>query len=234
MKQIKRTLLALLLLVNVHTVKAQTVDEVIDKFINAIGGKEKMLALNSVKMDGNLNTQGFDVGIVVTVLNGKGARTDISVPGMSEGYRIVTPARGWNFLPFQGMAGPEDAPEDQVQSGQSQLDLQSPLLNYAAKGHKVELLGKEKVDGADCYKLKITYKNGKATTLFINTTTYYKVKSISKMKGIDEDLETTYSDFRKLPEGYVFPFSQTNLSGTIFYTSIGINIPVDENIFTAN
>jgi hypothetical protein len=47
-------------------------------------------------------------------------------------------------------------------------------------------------------------------------------------------METTYTDFKKLPEGYVFPFSQTNLSGTINYTSIGINMPVDEKIFTAN
>jgi hypothetical protein len=223
-------------LIMVQFAQAQTVDEIINNHIDAIGGKEKLLALNSVKLDGNLNTQGFDVGIVVTVLNGKGARTDISVPGMSDGYRIITPTKGWNFLPFQGMSGPEDASEDQVQSGQSQLDLQSPLLNYAAKGHKVELLGNEKVDGADCYKLNITYKNNKTTTLFINTATYYKVKSISKvnLNGQDMDMETTYTDFKKLPEGYVFPFSQTNLSGTINYTSIGINMPVDEKIFTAN
>jgi len=232
----KRTLLALLLLVSVNAVKAQTVDEVVDKFLAAVGGKEKLMALNSIKMDGNLNTQGFDVGVVVTVLNGKGARTDISVPGMSEGYRIVTPTKGWNFLPFQGMTGPEDAPEDQVQASQSQLDLQTPLLNYAAKGHKVELQGTEKVDGADCYKLKITYKNGKMATLFINTTTYYRVKSISKtnVNGQEMDVETTYSDFKKLPEGYVFPFSQTNMSGTITFTSIEINKPVDEKIFIAN
>jgi hypothetical protein len=223
-------------LILVQFAKAQTVDEIINNHIDAIGGKEKLLALNSVKLDGNLNTQGFDVGIVVTVLNGKGARTDISVPGMSDGYRIITPTKGWNFLPFQGMSGPEDASEEQVQSGQGQLDLQSPLLNYAAKGHKVELLGNEKVDGADCYKLNITYKNNKTTTLFINTTTYYKVKSISQvnLNGQDMEMETTYTDFKKLPEGYVFPFSQTNLSGTINYTSIGINKPVDEKIFTAN
>jgi|GWRWMinimDraft_5_1066013.scaffolds.fasta_scaffold07746_2 hypothetical protein len=236
MKKLMNFLCFLMTLITVQVTQAQTVDEIINKHIDAIGGKEKMMALNSVKFEGSLNTQGFDVVLVVTVLNGKGARTDISVPGMSEGYRIVTPTKGWNFLPFQGMTGPEDAPDDQVQSGQSQLDIQSPLLNYAAKGHKVELLGNEKVDGADCYKLKITYKNGKVSTLFINTTSYYKVKSISKTNvgGQEMDLETTFTDFKKLPEGYVFPYSSTNQSGTIIYSSIEVNKPVDEKIFTAN
>jgi hypothetical protein len=236
MKQIKKIWLALLLLVSINTVKAQTVDEIVDKFVAAVGGKEKLMALNSVKMDGNLTTQGFDVGIVVTVLNGKGSRTDISVPGMSEGYRITTPTKGWNFLPFQGMTAPEEAPEDQLKSQQSALDLQSPLLNYAAKGHKVELLGKEKVDAVDCYKLKITYKNGKMATLFIDATTYYRVKSVStiNINGEDTEVQTTYTDFKKTPEGYVFPYSQTNQSGTINYTSIEINKPVDEKIFQPN
>jgi len=236
MKQIKKMLLALLLLVSVNAVKAQTVDEVVDKFIAAIGGKEKLMALNSIKMDGTLNTQGFDVGVIVTVLNGKGARTDISVPGMSEGYRITTPTKGWNYLPFQGQTSPEEADDDMVKAQQSQLDLQTPLLNYAAKGHKVELLGKEKVGAADCYKLKITYKNGKTAVIFIDGTTYYKVKSVATLSvnGQDMEVETTYADFKKLPEGYVFPFSQTNQSGTINYNTIEINKPVDEKIFQPN
>lgn len=236
MKQLKTIGIALLFLVSANAVNAQTADEVIDKFIAAIGGKEKMMALNSIKMDGNLSTQGFDVGIVVTVLNGKGARTDIFVPGMSEGFRITTPSKAWNFLPFQGMTEPEEAPEDMLKAQQSQLDLQTPFLNYAAKGHKVELLGKEKVDKADCYKLKITYKNGKTATIYIDGTTYYRVKSVTMVNanGTDTEVETTYTDFKKTAEGYVFPYSQTNQGGTITYTSIEVNKPVDEKIFQPN
>ena len=232
----KKILIAFCLLLSINEIKAQAVDEIVDKFIAAIGGKEKMLALNSIKLDGTLNVQGFDINVTVTVLNGKGSRTDISVPGQSDGYRIMTPTKGWNFLPFQGMTSPEESTEDQVKSGQSQLDLQSPLLNYAAKGHKVELLGNEKVDAADCFKLKITYKNGKSATLYIDSKTYYRVKSVStqNINGEDVQIETTYADFKTTPEGYVFPFSQTNQSGTIVYSSCAINKPVDENIFKAN
>ncbi len=236
MKQVKKLGLALLLLTCVNAVKAQTVDEVIDKFVAAVGGKEKLMALNSVKMEGNLSVQGFDIGVTTTVLNGKGLRTDISVPGATDGYRIVTPTKGWNFLPVQGMTEPEETPEDQVKSLQAGLDLQSPLLNYAAKGHKVELLGKEKVDAADCYKLKVTFKNGKIATLFLDATSYYRVKSVINinMSGKDTEVATSYSDFKKTPEGYVFPYAQTNASGTITFTTIEVNKPVDEKIFQPN
>ena len=157
MKLIKKLALAITLLASINTVNAQSVDDVIAKFNDAVGGKEKLMALNTLKMEGSLSTQGYDVGINVTVANAKGARTDISVPGMSDGFRIITPTKGWVYLPFQGQTEPEEMPEDQMKAQLSQLDLQTPLLDYAAKGHKVELLGKEKVENADCYKLKLTY-----------------------------------------------------------------------------
>ncbi len=237
MKQVKKIALTFLILLNLHAVKAQTVDEIVDKFIAAMGGKEKLMTLNSVRLEGTLNTpQGFDIPIVATVLNGKGARTDISIPGQSDGYRIFTPTKGWEYLPFQGMASAEESSEDLVQVQLSQLDLQSPLLNYAAKGHKVELLGKEKVDGAECFKMKITYKNGKSAVFFVDGTTYYRVKAVANVpvNGRDMEITTTYSDFKKTPEGYVFPRTQHTPSGVISYTLIEINKPVDENIFKPN
>ena len=236
MKYLKSLLFAVTAMVGIQTAKAQTADEVINKFIAAIGGKEKMMALNSLKLDGSLNVQGFDIGLTITVLNGKGSRTDISVPGQSDGYRIMTPNGGWNYLPFRGMTAPEASTDEEVKAGQAPLDLQTPLLNYAAKGHKVELLGKDKVDNADCYKLKVTYKNGKVATLYIDATTYYRIKSVSTLNvnGTDTEVETTYADFRKTSEGYVFPYSQTSINGTITFSSIEVNKPVDENIFKAN
>ena len=220
----------------VQFAQAQTVDEVIDNYINAIGGKEKLLALKSVKMDGSLNVQGFDVGVVTTISHGVGSRTDISVPGMGEGYQIMTTTKGWSFMPFQGQTSPEEVGEDMVKAGQSTLDIQSPFLNYKEKGNTVELLGKEKAEGKDCFKLKLTNKFGKVTTVFIDATTYYRIKAVSKatVNGEEMDVETIYSDYRKNADGYVFAYAQTSPRGTITFSSVEVNKPVDENIFKAN
>ena len=87
MKKVTIGLLTLAALINVQSTKAQTADEIIGKYETALGGKEKLLAIKSVKMVGNLNVQGMDVGVTTTALNGVGSRNDISVPGMGEGSR---------------------------------------------------------------------------------------------------------------------------------------------------
>ncbi len=228
--------LFIIMLVFVQFAQAQTVDEIIDKHIEAIGGKEKLMALKTIKMDGNMSVQGFEVGIVNTTAHAIGNRTDISVPGMGEGYQIMTPTKGWSYMPFQGQTSPEEVSEEQVKSGQGSLDIQGSLLNYKEKGNTVELLGKEKAEGADCYKIKLTTKSGKVNTVFINATTYYRVKAITtrQVNGSDADEEATYGDFKKTPEGYVFPYSVTTSRGTLIFSTIEVNKPVDENIFKSN
>ena len=165
--------------------QAQTVDDVIEKHITAMGGKEKLATLNSFRMEGNLNYQGTDVGIVITKLHATGARTDISVSG-TENYRIVRPANGTVFMPVFGQSTPTDMPSDQFKAEQVFLDLHGIFVDYKTKGIQVELSGKETVDGMECYKLKATFKNGNTTNFFIDTKTdrLYKATTKSTVNGL--------------------------------------------------
>jgi len=225
--------LLILLLVAVQFSKAQSVDEIINKHLDAIGGKSRLLAFQSIIMKGILNSPtGIEVAMTTTLVHGVGYRVDIAVAG-SEGYRIMNTKKGWSYLPLQGQTYPQELPEEEVKFSQGSLDLQSSLLNYKEKGSTVELIGKEKVDNVEAYKLKLTASTGKVTTIYIDTNTYYRIKISSKLNPSDNiETEVTYSDFKKQEDGYVFPYAQTNLSGTIHYTSIEVNKPVDEKIFS--
>ncbi|MFM2358916.1 MAG: hypothetical protein RLY16_909 [Bacteroidota bacterium] len=234
MKHLIMFSLLVLFLVSVQFSNAQTVDEVINKHLDAIGGKDKIAQLKSLKMEGSLSTNGIDVNITTTVLHGVGSRVDIAVPGMGEGYQIMNTTKGWNFMPFAGQSAPEEVPAEDVKNAQNTLDVQGAVYNYKEKGNTVELLGKEKVDNVDCFKIKVTTASGKVTTSFIDATTYYRVKSITMAKTPEgeQEMETTYSDFKKNADGYVYPYSQTNPRGTIVFSNIEVNKPVDESIFT--
>lgn len=212
--------------------QAQTVDDVVEKYISALGGKEKLLALNSVKMDGNVNVQGYDVNIITTKLHMKGVRNDIVVAGV-ENYQIITPEKGIMFMPVQGMSSPTDMPEDQLKASQLQLDVQSSLLNYKEKGTTVELLGSEMLSGVDNYKLKLTFKNGIVSTYFIGKNDYRlnKTASIRNINGTETDLETTYTNYKQNAGGYWFAYNSTNVQGEMVYDKIETNVPVDDNIF---
>lgn len=236
MKKLQMCLLAVATIVGVQSIKAQTADEVVDKYVTALGGKEKILSLKSVKKVGSLNVQGMDVSVTVTAVQGVGSRNDISVPGMGEGFQVVNPTKGWDFMPFMGQASPEELSVDKLKSSLSLLDIQGSLVNYKEKGSQVELSGKEKVENADCYKLKLTDKQGVISTLFVDSKSSYLVKTIVTAKSPNGDIitEVSYNDFKKNEEGYVFPFSQAIDRGTIIFTSIETNKPVDEKIFTVN
>lgn len=219
-------------LIMVQFAQAQTADDVIDKYINALGGKEKLLSLNSVRMQGNINIQGTDVSLTITKLNNVGIRTDIEVMGTSN-YQIVTAAKGVSFMPVQGMSAPTDMTDDQFKASQVQLDIQSPLLNYKDKGNKVELLGTEKIDGEDNYKLKITYKNGLVSLYFIGSKNNRINKTSGKrtINGEEMDVETTYSNYKQTPDGFWFAYTTSSMQGETNFDKIEANIKVDESIF---
>lgn len=232
MNMIKTALATLTFAVAAYTVQAQTADEIVSKHVTAIGGADAWKKVNSVVTEGKLTVQGAEVNVTATVLNGKGSRQDIAVMGMN-GYQIMTPTAGWSFMPFQGQQKPEPVTEEQVKEGADQLDAQGALVDYKAKGHAVEYLGKDDVEGTECYKLKVTHKSGKTETIFVDPASYYIVKSISKQKanGQEMDVTTTLSNYKKLPEGIVVPMTVGLPFGEMNITKVEVNKPVDEAIF---
>lgn len=228
----KRIVFSFLLLATAFIAKAQTADEIIAKHIEAIGGADAWKKVNSVKLEGTLIVQGTTVNMTQTILHGKGNRQDISVMGMN-GFMIIAPTSGWNFMPFQGQAAPEPMTAEDVAEGQSELDAQGNLIDYAAKGHTVEYLGKDDVEGTDCYKLKINLKSGKSETYYFDSKSYLLIRSVSKQKanGQEAEITTNFSNYEKLPEGIVVPKSITLPFGEMNITKVVINAPVDESIF---
>lgn len=228
----KRILFSLLFLAVAFAGIAQTADEVINKHIAAIGGVEAWKKVNSVKLEGTLQVNGAEVAVTQTILHGKGNRQDISVMGMT-GFVIIAPTAGWTFLPFQGQQAPEAMTAETLAESQEELDAQGNLIDYATKGHTVEYLGKEDIDGTECYKLKLNKKSGSPETMFIDTKTNYLVRivSITKANGQEAEVITNFSNYEKLPEGIVVAKSIALPFGELSLSKITINGPVDETIF---
>ncbi len=237
MKTTKLALLGITAVLGAFTSYAQTADEVVNKYLDAIGGKENWKKVSSVITEGNMSVQGADVLVTATVVHGKGSRQDISVMGMT-GYQIMTPTGGWSYMPFQGQAQAEPMTEEMVKKGADQYDTQGALVDYKDKGHNVEYLGKEDVDGTECHKLKITHKSGKEETYFLDPATYYLIKAISKnnVNGQEVEMTTAFSNYKKLPEGIVIPMSISlpmgpGMMADMTITKVEINKPVADSTF---
>jgi hypothetical protein len=211
---------------------AQTADEIVNKYVAAMGGAEKLASLKTVKLEGNMTTQGIDVAMIFTKKHETGMRVDMEINGTSN-YRVVNNTKGWAFMPVMGQSEPQEMEAEEVKSSQSQLDVQGSLFNYKQKGAVLEYIATEKVEGKDAYKLKMV-KNGKEIFYFIDAVSNFIVKTTSKMsaQGQEMDLETSFSDYKQNAEGYWFPYTTTTLQGVITFDKISANIAVDDKIFT--
>jgi hypothetical protein len=234
MKTIKFLSLSILAIFATAISYAQTADELINKHIEAIGGKENWKKVNSMRSEATLSTQGIDIPVVITQVHNVGMKQEFTVMGMS-GYSIIGVDGGWNFNPMQGQQKPEPITQDELNIGKEQLDLQGEFLDYKEKGHNVELLGNEDVDGTSCYKLKLTRKSGREATYLLDPKSFYIIRAVSKLTANGQEIESTInlSNYQKLPAGIVVPFTMENtmLPAPINMKKIEVNVAVDQSIF---
>src|ERR1043165_9605783 len=234
-----KTISQLLLLVSVlfcsASVYSQTVDEIIAKHLDAVGGKDKLSALTSVHMEGTVEVMGTSGTTKTTILNGKGSRTESELGGQQV-VNVYTDKSGWQINQFAGMSDPQAMTDEQFKAGEDQIYIE-PFLDYAARGGKAELVGQEKVGTVNAHKIKYTNKDGAVTTYFIDPTTFHviQVSAIANNMGQEVEVKSIYSDFQKTDYGLVVPHSiDIDFGGQFTVTSkiqkVDVNQPVDASI----
>jgi hypothetical protein len=227
MKKIKLLLFVSMAFAGIQ-VSAQTIDEIVNKNIEAMGGKAKLAALKTVKMTGSTSAQGMDFPLTITKSHMVGMRLDIEIMGGSY-YQVANATKGAVMMP--PATDPQDMDAETYKSFSAQMDVQSPLLNYKDKGTTIELVGTEKVEGAEANNLKVTFKNGRVVNYYIDKTTNRLVKSSTKTAS-GEIAETLFSDYKQNADGYWFAYTMTTARGPITFDKIETNIQVDEKTFS--
>lgn len=215
----------------VSSLQAQTADEIVNKHIEAIGGKDKIKQVQSLYMEGSFQIMGNESPTTVTLVSGKGYKTESEFNGQKI-VQCITDKGGWAINPMNG-GNAEAMPDAQYNSAKEQLDPGGALFDYAAKGSKVELLGKE----GNAYKLKLTSKEKEETTYFIDAGTFYLTKLIKKgnMMGQEIEIAIQLADYRKTDIGFLIPFSiSTDMGQFQFSTAIKkaeVNKTIDPAVF---
>jgi hypothetical protein len=211
---------------------APTADEIVSKYVAAIGGKSAISQVKSMTMESSVQVMGNESPSTTTILDGVGFKSETDI----NGARIVTcftDKGGWSVNPMAGVNNPTPMPDDVYNAGKGQINVGGALYDYAAKGSKIEFIGKD----GNAYKIKLTSKESVESTYLIDSTTYFVTTVMSKAKMQDQDVDVTtrFSDYRKSDLGYVIPyaididFGQFALS--IAVKKVEMNQAIDPAIF---
>jgi len=237
MKTLKTGLIFFVALTAFTGLRAQTADEIVNKYIAAIGGKDKLNSIKTVYLESSIEVMGNEASSNTYIVNGKAYKSETDFGGQKI-IQCITEKGGWMINPMMGQTTAEELPKEQLKGSQAQFQVGGALVDYAAKGTTVELLGKEDVNGVSAYKLKLTTKDSAIVTYYIDPTTYYALKAVTIINANGQQAETSivFSNYQKTDFGYVISMVQQlnlpqGISLTITNKKVEINKEIDPKIF---
>lgn len=223
---------ALMCLVVGRVASAQTVDEIVEKNLQAKGGLTRIRSVQTVRQTGRMTMQGMEAQLTIVAKRPNLMRQEMAIQGqtMVMAYDGLTP---WIINPLLGSTSPivMAGPMAEQTREQSAFD-GSPLIDYKEKGAKVELVGgTEALGAAKVFHLKLTSKTGQVQHIYIDTTTFLDAKLTSEVGMLEQEL----MDYRDV-EGIKVPFHIRIKQNGVVQSEIKVdkvefNVKVDDAMF---
>ena len=214
-----------------------SLEAVLNEYYEALGGLEMLKSVNSMKITGRvLMGQGMESPFTRWSKRPDMVRLEFMVQGVT-GIQAYDGEAAWMLMPFMGQTDPELMPLDMAREMEEEADFDGPLVDYAEKGHQVELLGKEEVEGTETYKLKVTLKNGDVSYFYLDSEYYLPIKTEGKrtFAGNEFQITTILGDYKEV--GGLMMAHSIQVTGrgpglqTLIFAQIELNVEIDDAQF---
>jgi hypothetical protein len=221
---------------------APSVDQILASHYEAQGGLARLKAVKSRRMTAKVLGAPVDVTLVFENKRPASLRVDVLVQGQVQTTAFDGKA-GWRVNPFAGYGGgkaAEPMTADELKDAEEQGDMDGSLVDHVAKGHKVEYLGAESVEGSQAHKLKVTRKNGNSSTVFLDADSFLEIKVQSKrmVRGQEVETEQVLGDYKEVG-GLLFAHSiEMGMKGAaqrqkLQVEKIELDVAIDDGRFKA-
>ena len=215
-----------------------TADEIVAKYVEKVGGIQKIEAVKTLKRTGKFRGGGgFEAKVLEENKRPDLVRQEFTFQGMT-GVTAWDGKTGWKIEPWQGKKDPEPLGEDELKDIIEDSVFDSQLIHYKEKGNTVEFAGTEPVEGSDTWKLKVTLKNGDVSYYYIDTEDHVPIKIEMKrtIRGAERELELLPGDYKSV-NGWYVPYSYeqgrkgSSQRQTFVFERIEANVPMDDSLF---
>jgi hypothetical protein len=240
-----------------------TAEQVVEKNVSARGGLTAWRAVQTLSMSGKMDAGGNEpltsrapgvktggvqmpkrsaeqtqLPFRMELKRVRKSRLELDFRGQTS-VQVFDGANGWKLRLFLNRHDVEPFTADEMKAAALQADLDGPLVDYAAKGTKVELEGAEKVEGNDTYRLKLTFRNGQTQRVWVDAKTFLETKIEGTPRRLDgkyHSVEIYFRDYRAV-SGLMVPYLlETKVEGVtqtekIQIEKVAVNPRVEDSRF---
>jgi photosystem II stability/assembly factor-like uncharacterized protein/outer membrane lipoprotein-sorting protein len=188
-----------------------TVDEIVAKNIAARGGEAKLKAIKTLRLTGkgsfSFGDNQIDIAFGQVQKRPGMIRTETTLQGLTA-VEATDGKQAWNLQPFQGRRDAQTESADETRQVGEQADIEGPLVDWKQKGHTVEYLGTEDIDGTPALKLRVNLKGGNTEYVFLDPDSYLEIRTetVNRIRGAEQITDSDLGSYEQV-EGVWFPFS---------------------------
>jgi len=194
-------------------------EDVVAQYLAATGGASAWEQVTSIWATGAMTMQGMNLDVTMKFMRPNASLTQINMGGNTVMKRVFDGKNGYNMQMGQKkeLAADEIADIDE--------DGIMPQSKYSNGKYKLELLGTEKIEGKDAYKIKVTKPTGKMTMDYYDVASHLLVRQDNTVSegGQEMTQSLTLSGYKK--------------TGAILYPqtlATSVQTPVGNQEFTIN
>jgi hypothetical protein len=219
-----------------------TSEQIVERNVAARGGLEAWRAVTSLTLSGKVEAGGTtdpELPFVMKMKRPHKSRMEIRFKDKTA-IQVYDGTTGWKVRPFLNREEVEPYTPAEAKQAKAWEELDGPLMDYARKGTRVTLIGKEAVEGHDAYKLKLTMKDAQERNLWIDATTFLELKIDGEPRRVDGRMRKVavfYRDFKKQNGLLVASVLETLVEGAkqiphkMRIETVAFNEPMADDLF---
>ena len=204
---------------------AQTVDEIVARNAEARGGAAAWRALRSMRLSGRMELgHGVAVPFRLELKRPLKMRLEFDFDGQTA-VQTYDGAAGWKLAPYLGRTEAERLSGTELAAAAGQAELDGPLIDYRAKGHHLELVGRETVGGRDTVHVRLTLKSGAVREVYLDAETFLeaRVAARQRLRTEEKELGTLFRDYRSVGGLLVPHVLESRLEGAPFSHTLTVH-----------
>tara|TARA_R110002051_G_scaffold112958_1_gene185645 strand:+ start:2008 stop:4080 length:2073 start_codon:yes stop_codon:yes gene_type:complete len=198
-----------------------TANTIIEKYIDAIGGKTKLESVNSFAMSASAEMQGMKLDLEVKKTTSNQLMQDVKMMGNSVSKQVLNGDNGYMIMQGQRI----DLTEEELIKSKTE-SLPFPELNYLTNS-AVSLEGMEMVGDKKAYKIKVT--EDKTTFYDVETGLKLQEVNLTEMQGQQISSTSNFEDYKDV-SGILLPFKLTQAFGPQNFEFIISEIKINEGV----